>query len=317
VRSLWLAGLIASAAAFAQDAAREPGRPLAVQQRVEPPEAKIGEPFTRTLAITHPLAHRYELVLPSDAGDFEVLDHSRRREDAGENATTTFSLRLSAFALGKLTLPPLTFEVWTPEGARAFTSEPAEIVVVATLAEDAREGAELRDIRPPEAVPVPSYTLAWILLGVAAAAALAFPAWRWWRRPRPAKATPAPTRPLEVRTREALESLARENLPALGRTKEYYSRLSEIVRGYLGERYAVEALECTSSELLAALRGLPAPQLPRDALAEFLSDSDLVKFARAQRTPDDCARSLDFAYLLVARTTAPPLPKDAAQRELS
>jgi hypothetical protein len=295
VRALALAGLIAAVLT----------RPLAIQQRVEPAQVKIGEPFTRTLVITHPLAHRYELVLPPESGDFEVLDHSRRRDDAEDRATTTFSLRLSAFDLGTLTLPPLAFEVWTPEGSRAFTSEAATIEVIATLAEDGERGAELRDIRPPEVIPVPSYTLVWILLGGVAAAALAFLAWRWWRRPRPAKAISVPARPLEVRTREAIEALARENLPALGRTKEYYVRLSEIVRGYLGERFGVEALECTSSELLAALRKLSAPSLPQERLAEFLSESDMVKFARAQRSPEDCARALEFAYLLVANDAAP------------
>jgi hypothetical protein len=308
VKALALVLFIASVPALAQE--------VIAQQRVEPPRVKVGEPFTRTIAITHPIGHRYELLLPSDTGDFEVLDQSRRRDDAGERATTTFTLRLSAFALGKLTLPPLPFEVSTPEVTRTFTSDPAAIEVIATVAEDR---AELHDIRPPEVVPVPNYLLAWILLGAAAAAALAFLAWRWWQRPRPAKSISAPPQPLEVRARAALAALAGESLPALGRNKEYYSRLSEIVRGYLGERYGVEALECTSSELLSALRALPAPGLPRDALAEFLSEADLVKFARAQRTPDDCARALDFAYALVERTTAPPLPKPthAARRELS
>jgi hypothetical protein len=322
VRALALAALAASIPALAQDLAREPVRPLAIQQRVEPSQVKIGQPFTRTIAITHPLAHRYELLVPADSADLEILDHSRHREDRGDRAITTFTLRMAAFALGKLSLSPLAFEVSTPEGPRAFTSDPATIDVVATVAEGGRD-AELRDIRPPEAVPVPNYTPAWILLGAAAAAALALLAWRWWRRARPAQAISAPPRPLEVRTREALEALWRENLPSQGRIKEYYSRLSEIVRGYVGERYAVEALECTSSELLAALRQVAAPHLPRELLAEFLSESDLVKFARARRTPDDCARALDFACLLLQRTSAPPPPPpsprpiDAAPRELS
>ncbi|HYX90433.1 MAG TPA: hypothetical protein VE782_02640 [Myxococcaceae bacterium] len=323
MRALALAALAASIPALAQDLAREPVRPLAIQQRVDPSQVKIGQPFTRTIAITHPLGHRYELLVPADSADLEILDHARHREDRADSAITTFTLRMAAFALGKLSLSPLAFEVSTPEGPRAFTSDPATVEVVATVAEGGRDAAELRDIRPPEAVPVPSYTMAWILLGAAAAAALTLLAWRWWRRPRPAQAISAPPRPLEVRTREALEALSRENLPSQGRIKEYYSRLSEIVRGYVGERYAVEALECTSSELLAALRQVAAPHLPRELLAEFLSESDLVKFARAQRMPDDCARALDFAYLLVARTSAPPPPPpslrpiDAAPRELS
>jgi hypothetical protein len=318
VSALALAVSMISLAALAPEARPEPIHPLRVEQRVEPPQVKIGAPFTRTLAITHPREQRYELILPRDPGDFEVLEQGRRRDDAGAQATTTFSLRMAAFNLGTLALPPIEFEVWTADGARAFSSEASSIEVIASLPEDvAREGAELQDIRPPEEIAVPSYTLVWILLGAAAAAGLAYLGWRWWQRPRPAKEPSAPPQPLEVRTRQALRALAGENLPAQGRIKEFYVRLSEIVRGYVGERFGVEALECTSSELLAALRAIPAPGLPREALDEFLSDSDLVKFARARRSPDDCAGALDFAYLLVTHTTAPPLPTDAARRELS
>jgi hypothetical protein len=317
VSPLALAVSLISVAAPTSEPAPEPIRPLRAEQHVDPPKVKIGEPFTRTLAITHPAQQRWELIPPRDPGDFEFLEHARRRDDRGDETVTTFSLRMAAFNLGTLALPPLELEVWTGEGQRVFTSEAASIEVIATLPDDvAREGAELHDIRPPEQIPVPSYTLAWILLAAAAAVALGYLAWRWWRQSRGAGAAPTPLEPLEVRTRQALRALAAENLPAQGRLKEYYVRLSEIVRGYLGERFGVEALECTSSELLAALGAISAPGLPREELSDFLSHSDLVKFARAQRSPDDCARALDFAYLLVTRTTPPPLPTDAARREL-
>ena len=316
MRALALALPLFSLAALAADSAPEPIRPLRVEQRVDPPKVKIGEPFTRTLAVTHPPEQRWELIPPGDPGEFEVLEQARRRDDRSREATTTFSLRMAAFNLGTLALPPLQFEISTVEGRRSFASDPTSIEVIATLPEDvAREGAELHDIRPPESVAVPSYALAWIVLAAAAAVVLGYIGWRWWRRPRLAQPA-GPPQPLEVRTRQALRTLAAEDLPAQGRFKEYYVRLSEIVRAYLGERFGVEALECTSSELLAALRAIAAPGLPHQELDGFLSDSDLVKFARAQRSPDDCARAIDFAYLLVTRTTPPPLPTDAARRQL-
>ena len=59
-----------------------------------------------------------------------------------------------------------------------------------------------------------------------------------------------------------LDALAKENLPGKGEFKLYYFRLSEIVRGYLGELYKIEALESTTPELLAALRSRIAINLP-------------------------------------------------------
>ncbi len=93
--------------------------------------------------------------------------------------------------------------------------------------------------------------------------------------------------------------------------KDFYFRLSEILRGYLGERYGFEALECTSSELMAKLRRMPTPGLPEDGLLRFVSESDLVKFARAESSPDSCRAALAFGYELLDKTWPPPPPPEA------
>jgi hypothetical protein len=94
--------------------------------------------------------------------------------------------------------------------------------------------------------------------------------------------------------------------------KDFYFRLSEILRGYLGERYGFDALECTSSELMAQLRRLKAPGLPEDGLMRFISESDLVKYARAESSPDSCREALTFGYSLLDQTWPPPPPPEAA-----
>ena len=63
--------------------------------------------------------------------------------------------------------------------------------------------------------------------------------------------------------------------------KLYFTRLSEIFRGYLEERFHLNALELTSSELKHELEKL---KLNEDWVNNFLRTGDLVKFAKA--TPD-------------------------------
>ena len=103
----------------------------------------------------------------------------------------------------------------------------------------------------------------------------------------------------------------KSNLPGKGRSREFYFFLSEILRGYLGERYAFEALESTSSELLESLRTLHTPGLQMKELAGFVLESDMAKFAKATPSLDECKASLEFAYRVVYATTpslvAPPL----------
>ena len=113
---------------------------------------------------------------------------------------------------------------------------------------------------------------------------------------------PVPVLPLEDRTRAALRTLQAENLPEKGRTREFYFRLSEILRSHLGERYAFEALECTGTELVERLNRLPAPELPKEELKKFVEESDLVKFAKMEVDPSACESALKFGFTLVERT---------------
>ncbi|HZI03910.1 MAG TPA: hypothetical protein VEZ71_07810 [Archangium sp.] len=284
--------------------------PQGFQARVQPEQVLLGEPFVYELVITHPADHRYELELPPDLGDFELLSQARTPPQGSDPAVTTFRLKLSAFNLGMMTLPAVPFIVSTEEGPRRFVAEPRTIEVGSTLPPDAEsEGADLKDIQPPTEVAIRSWTLLWALLGVLAAAVVGFVAWRLFQkyRNRPL-AEVKPLLPLDVRTRQALDTLKSEDLPAKGKVKDFYFRLSEIIRGYLGERYGFDALECTSSELMQELRRKKPLQFPEDGLMRFVSESDLVKYARAESTPESCREALAFGYELLDKTWPPLVP---------
>lgn len=291
--------------------ADETVQPQDVSVRMEPKQVRIGDPFVYEVVITHPKDQRYELVVPNETGDFELLDQTRQRKDGTDSATTTFGVRMSAFALGTLQVPALSFDVATPDGPKKFSLPGRDVDVTSTLPPDADgQGAELFDFQPPQEVPIRSWRLVLTVLGGLAAGLLAWALWRWWKN-RPKHVVVAPPLPLDVRTRKALDALKAENLPAHGHVKDFYFRLSEIIRGYLGERYAFEALECTSSELMASLRRMPTPGLPEDALMRFVSESDMVKYARADASPEACRDALAFAYALIDKTYVPPPPPQA------
>jgi hypothetical protein len=288
--------------------------PSGFQGRVLPERVLLGEPFTYELVITHPSDQRYELDLPSDLGDFELLSQSREPPKGDmEPAVTVFRLKLSAFQLGMVTLPSVPFVVSTPEGPKRFVAPGQSLEVGSTLPPDAEsKGADLRDIQPPTEVAIRSWMLLWGLAGLLAAAALAYGAWRLFEEymSRRGAVVKLPA-PLDVRTRRALDALKSEDLPSQGNVKDFYFRLSEIVRGYLGERYDFDALECTSSELMTKLRRMPTPGLPEDGLLRFVSESDMVKYARAESSPDSCREALAFGYELLDKTWPPPPPPEA------
>lgn len=283
--------------------------PWTVQGRVLPTQARIGEAFTYELVLTHAKEQRFELVPPKELEQFEVLEQTRQRQDGKEGSVTTFRLKMSAFELGQLTLPQLTFELTAPEVSQTVAVPGLQVEVLPTLPQNAEdEGAQLFDYRAPIEVPIRSWRLVFILLGVLAAGLLGWAFVKWLRRPRPEVVEAKQLAPLDVRTREALDALKASDLPAKGHVKDFYFRLSEIIRGYLGERYGFEALECTSSELFTSLRKLRTPGLPEDKLMRFVSESDLVKYAKAEAPPAMCESALAFGYELVEKTYTPPAP---------
>lgn len=126
----------------------------------------------------------------------------------------------------------------------------------------------------------------------------------WRRRPKVLPPPPPPRPPWEV----ALDRLARleKNVDA-ARFDAYVDEVNDIVRRYLGDRYDFEGLESTTDEILAVAKARELTRETQDDLREFLGAADLVKFARAAATKDDCQRALADG-LRIVRTTIPPRP---------
>ncbi len=78
-----------------------------------------------------------------------------------------------------------------------------------------------------------------------------------------------------------LERLREEELWQKGEIKKYYTRLTEILRQYLENRFRVYSLEMTTAETLEALvsTGFKKDESYND-LKSVLTGADLVKFAK-------------------------------------
>jgi hypothetical protein len=102
---------------------------------------------------------------------------------------------------------------------------------------------------------------------------------------------------------EALNSLRAEDLPSRGLIKEYYIRLSNIVRHYLEDRFDIRAPEMTTEEFLFTLRDsqiLTGSQ--KNLLKEFLNFCDIVKFAKYGPTKGEIEDSYNAAKRFVDET---------------
>jgi hypothetical protein len=152
--------------------------------------------------------------------------------------------------------------------------------------------------------------LQWGGLGVVAGGLLAWLVYRWMKRPRPVPPPPPPRPPWEVAL-ERLDEVRHAGLLETQRFADFFDRVNDAVREYLGARFGFDGLESTTDETLRALRRAPHFGLPLPELAVFLQECDLVKFADMTPSLQECERALVEAERVV-RSTMPPVPQTAS-----
>lgn len=119
-----------------------------------------------------------------------------------------------------------------------------------------------------------------------------------------------PTPPHVVALR-ALQELQEDDLPAKGMDKEFYTRLTEILRRYIDARFNINAMEMTSPQILKALRSTDDARLSEAYMRRILEIADYVKFARLRPFSDDNVKAFSDAVQFVEDTKPVPVPQAA------
>ena len=126
--------------------------------------------------------------------------------------------------------------------------------------------------------------------------------------------------PAHVRAINELDKLKSEKIWMQGREKEYYSRLTDILRLYIFEREGVNAMEMTSGEIMNSILQISEIQSVYDNLKQILTTADLVKFAKYKPFPDENDLSMVNAYFFVNQTREPdqlPTKKEVNKEDKS
>ena len=104
---------------------------------------------------------------------------------------------------------------------------------------------------------------------------------------------------------EALEALFDTNLIQKGMVKEYYIRISDILRRYIEAKFKVVALDKTTWELYQEMRLKRINRAHSDKIRDFLEDCDLVKFAKYVPAQNEIDDIYNKAKEIVKVTTQP------------
>ncbi|HLP73314.1 MAG TPA: hypothetical protein VK155_10460 [Bacteroidales bacterium] len=191
---------------------------------------------------------------------------------------------ITSFDSGMYRVPPVYAEVKNPGGLNRYYSDAAMLEVARYRIAPADSSAKIYDIVDPYRAPVTfGEILPWILLAIVLAGIVWFII-KWLRNRKASKTEserPVITEPAHIIAFRELEELKSKELWQKGGYKQYYTRLTEILRKYLENRYNVFSLELTTSETLDALL---KTGFRKDAFFNMLKgvllSADLVKFAK-------------------------------------
>ena len=162
---------------------------------------------------------------------------------------------------------------------------------------------ELRDVKPPVALP-PNFFILFLLLFLILAVLLFFLIRFLSRRIKknPKENIIVKRKPWEI-AYDKLENLKNENFMLKGEIKKFYSYLSDIIRVYIEGQFQINAPDMTTEEFLSSLRLTQRLNVDqKKALEEFLNCCDMVKFAKYSSTNEEIRRSFSLARQLVDET---------------
>jgi hypothetical protein len=222
------------------------------------------------------------------------------------------TMLITCFDSGAHYIPPFYFKEQAALSNDSLKTEGINLFVKVP-AVDLKRGPA--DIKKPFGAPIIFKEVAPWILGIILAAAIIFLiiyaiAKRRKNQPifqRPEK----PKLPAHVIALQELDQLKNDQLWQHEKVKEYYTRLTDIIRIYIEDRFAFPAMEQTTQEILSAFkeRKNTLDETALKDLKEILELADLVKFAKLTPLPNDNQLVLTDAYQFVERTKPEEKPE--------
>ena len=217
---------------------------------------------------------------------------------------------VTSFDSGRYQVPPVFAEIKNDNGLKRFYSDYSILEVMRVKIVPPDTVSKIFDIvKPYRASVTVGEVLPWVLI-FALAATLVWFAVRYIKKLKRTGKEPEiiiNPDPAHVIALRELEQLRDEKLWQSGEIKKYYTRLTEVLRQYLENRYGVFSLELTTSETLAAL---VKTGFKRDGsyslLKDVLTSADLVKFAKYNPEPSENESVFQESWNFILATKEEP-----------
>ena len=224
-------------------------------------------------------------------------------EEKNGKEITTYDYILSGYDSVGVTIPSIPILYKAASDTTVNTASTNEVnFTIQTL--KVNPGAGIKDVKEPIKIPLDwKLILLWILIGLIVIAIIYY----LYRRYKKKREGMQPVRkviilPPHVVALNSLHELEEKKLWQQGKIKEYHSEITEIIRGYFEKRFELPALELTTSEAMELLNHKKESEPIREITYDFLTNADLVKFAKFSPIGSVNEEMLKQAYNIVNKT---------------
>ncbi len=212
-------------------------------------------------------------------------------------------LTITSFEVGKQLIPSIKYTVNDSD----YFSNPIPLWVE-TVEIDTTQGIfdvyDIYDVDYPLTERAADFTKQywhWFLIGVLLV--LIYILYRKYKnRPQPEIIAPKIIIPAHVKALKILNQSKDKRSWENDNRKAYYSELTDAVRLYLEDRFNMQALEQTTSEIIRDLQSADITTEDKLFLKQILQQADFVKFAKFNPTNEDGLKALDKSFDFVEKT---------------
>lgn len=300
-----------------KSAPASPPPPAEVTAAVDKASANPGDIITLNLSAEHDRDVSVTLPEISDKlSDFRIVNSgSSPAEKKGSRILENRWYKLQADTAGSYVIEPIEIALQLPGGERQTLTTPKLFIEVASLLQQEGGAQDIRDIKPPVSVFPSLKTFLPIVAALAGIVAVILLGMWFFERYRRKRATKALARkPAHEEALESLQNLLKRNLVEQGRFKEFCFEVSFILRTYLENRFKIPAVDFTTEEILKGVNerdGVIDGEM-KPLLAEFLVDTDRVKFAKHQPSTQEIEKIIHDTMTFIRKTALVAEEKEPA-----
>jgi len=302
--------LVSGSVSFAAAEKEKKNPDIKATAAVDKTSIQVGDKITYAITVKAKknIEVEFPQILPENLAGFAIKDFGSWQKGVFGKKTVKQWYLLDTYVSGEHIIPAILIK-YRAKGQTDWQELSVNEVKleVKSLLDNAPNRADIRDIRGPKSFA--NKTLLYILIVLALLLILGG-VFSFILLKKKQEEFKAPPKPAHIIAYEALAELEKKDFIRQGQTKAYYVELSNIVRHYLENRFNIRAPEMPTEEFLIKVKedSNLSPE-HKGLLRDFLTNCDLIKFAKYQPAETEAALSLASARKLIDQTKQADIPK--------